>query len=514
MRIRLPYPALVVLAGPSGAGKTTFARRHFEETQVVSSDECRRLVADTDDFHPARSAPAFRLFYLLIEERLRLGRLTVADSTGLIRKGRAELLALARRHDVPAYALVLDPPLERCLAWDQERDRQVGARILEKQFRELEIAKLALPCEGFEAVWHITPEDEADLAIEVEADEFVLPADRPAAPPPEAEGPEAAPPARLEDLLARQPYWSSAFSATPADVENARDRLQAAPTDRPWQVIVPAAPALMTPDLADPAERWEYAVEGALANGLRMALLRAVPAGSPAAVAVFARDADAARRLLGVDDGRAEALLLPDWPHGARPELSGQLAEIGYEMRRAAYFWRRQADLAGFDCRVVRHGEGWRLMPIGPAFPLCESPADEAFFWEFLEVDGDSVAFAQSERLLLTPGNARSAEARAWFVAQVASGREVLVTAMVWGNTFEKTAGLGGGAGYAGPAARLWPVESSLGADPGGLHRLRREAIRALATGNVPQALALTEIAWALHPEWRAADQGDLFSGL
>ena len=42
----LPQLALVVLIGPSGAGKSSFARKHFAPTEVLSSDWCRRLVAD------------------------------------------------------------------------------------------------------------------------------------------------------------------------------------------------------------------------------------------------------------------------------------------------------------------------------------------------------------------------------------------------------------------------------------------------------------------------------------
>jgi len=47
--LAVPDLALVVLIGVSGSGKSTFARRHFRPTQVLSSDFCRGLVAD-DEF--------------------------------------------------------------------------------------------------------------------------------------------------------------------------------------------------------------------------------------------------------------------------------------------------------------------------------------------------------------------------------------------------------------------------------------------------------------------------------
>jgi protein phosphatase len=44
--LTIPELSLVVLIGASGAGKSTFAARHFTPTEVVSSDFCRGLVSD------------------------------------------------------------------------------------------------------------------------------------------------------------------------------------------------------------------------------------------------------------------------------------------------------------------------------------------------------------------------------------------------------------------------------------------------------------------------------------
>ena len=48
MEVRFPELSLVVLVGTSGAGKSTFARRHFLPTEVISSDYCRGLVSDVE----------------------------------------------------------------------------------------------------------------------------------------------------------------------------------------------------------------------------------------------------------------------------------------------------------------------------------------------------------------------------------------------------------------------------------------------------------------------------------
>lgn len=44
--IDVPELSLVVLIGPSGSGKSSFARRLFKPTEVLSSDYCRGLVSD------------------------------------------------------------------------------------------------------------------------------------------------------------------------------------------------------------------------------------------------------------------------------------------------------------------------------------------------------------------------------------------------------------------------------------------------------------------------------------
>src|SRR5262249_59055109 len=45
----LPAPCLVVLAGPAGAGKSTWAAAHFAAEQVVSSDRLRATVGEGED---------------------------------------------------------------------------------------------------------------------------------------------------------------------------------------------------------------------------------------------------------------------------------------------------------------------------------------------------------------------------------------------------------------------------------------------------------------------------------
>ena len=49
MNIKIPKLSLVVLIGASGSGKSTFARKHFLPTEVISSDACRAMVSDDEN---------------------------------------------------------------------------------------------------------------------------------------------------------------------------------------------------------------------------------------------------------------------------------------------------------------------------------------------------------------------------------------------------------------------------------------------------------------------------------
>src|SRR2546426_11652082 len=151
MVVRVPDPSLVVLCGPAGSGKTTFARRHFRDTAIVSSDRCRAMIAD-DEANIRVSQDAFELFHTIIEARLRHRRLTVADSTALLPEARRMLRQIARRCEVPVIALLLDVPEATCLVWDARRDRRGGRPGAHRQSERVQQALRAIAKEGFRQV--------------------------------------------------------------------------------------------------------------------------------------------------------------------------------------------------------------------------------------------------------------------------------------------------------------------------------------------------------------------------
>ncbi|MFG2437223.1 polynucleotide kinase-phosphatase [Streptomyces sp. NPDC048508] len=145
--------SLVVLIGASGSGKSTFARRHFKPTEIISSDFCRGLVAD-DENDQSASGDAFDVLHYIAGKRLAAGRRTVVDATSVQQDSRRQLVELARKHDVLPIAIVLDVPEEVCAERNAARTDRAGMprRVIQRHIRELRRSLRQLEREGFRKV--------------------------------------------------------------------------------------------------------------------------------------------------------------------------------------------------------------------------------------------------------------------------------------------------------------------------------------------------------------------------
>ncbi|MET8717244.1 polynucleotide kinase-phosphatase [Streptomyces sp. NPDC004735] len=157
--------SLVVLVGASGSGKSTFARRHFKPTEIISSDFCRGLVAD-DENDQSASGDAFDVLHYIAGKRLAAGRLTVVDATNVQPESRKQLVQLARQYDVLPIAIVLDLPEEVCQARNATRPDRAGMprHVVQRHRRELRRSLRGLEREGFRKVHVLRTEEEADTA--------------------------------------------------------------------------------------------------------------------------------------------------------------------------------------------------------------------------------------------------------------------------------------------------------------------------------------------------------------
>ncbi|MFF2848415.1 polynucleotide kinase-phosphatase [Streptomyces sp. NPDC058001] len=157
--------SLVVLIGATGSGKSTFARRHFKATEVLSSDFCRGLVSD-DENDQSASRDAFDVLHYIAGKRLAAGRRTVIDATNVQSESRKQLVRLAREYDVLPQAIVLDVPESVCAERNAARPDRAGMprHVIQRHQRELRRSLRGLEREGFRKVHILRGVEEIESA--------------------------------------------------------------------------------------------------------------------------------------------------------------------------------------------------------------------------------------------------------------------------------------------------------------------------------------------------------------
>src|SRR5947207_2401385 len=78
MKLNIPELSFVVLIGVSGSGKSTFARKHFKPTEILSSDYCRALVSDDENSQVA-TKDAFELLHFIARKRFAAASMSLSS---------------------------------------------------------------------------------------------------------------------------------------------------------------------------------------------------------------------------------------------------------------------------------------------------------------------------------------------------------------------------------------------------------------------------------------------------
>jgi protein phosphatase len=165
--ITIPELSLVALVGATGSGKSTFARRHFKPTEIISSDACRGLVSD-DETDQAATGDAFDLVHFIARKRLAAGRLTVIDATNVQPQARKPIVALAREYHSLPVAIVLDLPERLCHERNRHRpERSFGPHVARQHVQALRRSLRHLRAEGFRHVFVLSSPEEIE-SVEIE----------------------------------------------------------------------------------------------------------------------------------------------------------------------------------------------------------------------------------------------------------------------------------------------------------------------------------------------------------
>ena len=154
----IPDPALIVLVGPSGSGKSCWAAERYLAREIVSSDQLRGVVGSGEHDLDA-SADAFALLGHIVTARARRGLTVVVDTLGLDPDRRLDYLAVARRHGLPAVAVVFGTSEARCRDRNRARDVPVPAAVLTAQLRRMRDISGQLEAEGWDLVVPAAGED-------------------------------------------------------------------------------------------------------------------------------------------------------------------------------------------------------------------------------------------------------------------------------------------------------------------------------------------------------------------
>jgi len=164
MRLEIPETCVLAIVGVSSSGKSTFCKKHFKPTEVLSSDFFRALVSD-DENNQAVTAQAFDALHYIANKRLELGLLTVIDATNVQKHARDQVLRLAREQNCLAAAIVLDVPEKTLRERNQLRsDRNLPYHVITRQANELRKSINHLQKEGFRYVYVLSTEEDIENA--------------------------------------------------------------------------------------------------------------------------------------------------------------------------------------------------------------------------------------------------------------------------------------------------------------------------------------------------------------
>ena len=160
----IPDPALVVLVGAAGSGKSTWAAHHYRPAEIVSSDGLRAVVGSGDHDLDA-SDDAFSLLDQIVAARTSRRLTTVVDTLGLSPDRRLGYLALARRGRLPAVAVLFETDAALSRERNRSRDRSVPAAVLDAQLGRVREIAGQLEAEGWDQVVRLS-ETAAAHAVE------------------------------------------------------------------------------------------------------------------------------------------------------------------------------------------------------------------------------------------------------------------------------------------------------------------------------------------------------------
>ena len=143
------------LIGIPGSGKSTFAHAlaKLGNYVIVSTDEIRAALYG-DATTQGNWSEVENQVIVLIENAIASGKGVIYDATNCKRSFRLDFLMKVAAKNLVWIAWYLKTPIEICMKWNQQRDRQVPPEIIASMYKSL-LNFPPLAAEGFAAVEEI-----------------------------------------------------------------------------------------------------------------------------------------------------------------------------------------------------------------------------------------------------------------------------------------------------------------------------------------------------------------------
>ena len=132
-------PTLILLVGPPGVGKTTYATKYIEShsgTVLLSSDKIRKELWG-DETIQDNPNEVFSLMQNRAVAALNFGSDVIYDATNMTRKDRSSIIAACPKF-VKIEAHIVWAPIEACIERDATRKRTVGKEVIDRMLKRFQ----------------------------------------------------------------------------------------------------------------------------------------------------------------------------------------------------------------------------------------------------------------------------------------------------------------------------------------------------------------------------------------